>query len=165
MHLTPEQLLMRLEADGYDAVTARHPPLTTVEMSQRLRGDIPGRHTKNLFLKDRKDNYFLVTAGEDRLIDLKQLHRTIGAASRLSFGNADRMMEFLGVVPGSVTALAVINDHGRRVEAIIDRELMDHELINAHPLTNEATTTLKRDDLLAFMTAAGHAPRILDLSH
>lgn len=164
MYLTPDRLLARLEAEGYDVKTARHPALHTVEMSQRLRGDIPGRHTKNLFLKDRKDNYFLITAGEDRALDLKQLHRQIGAASRLSFASAERMMEFLGVAPGSVTALAVANDHGSRVQAIFDRELLDHELINVHPLTNEATTTLKRDDLLAFMARAGHPPKILELT-
>src|SRR5690606_33898039 len=164
MHLTPEQLLERLAAEGYQTTTTRHPPLHTVEMSRQLRGDIPGRHTKNLFLKDRKDNYFLVTTGEDSILDLKRLHTLIGAASRLSFGSAERMMEFLGVTPGSVTALAVVNDRAGRVQAILDEELMSHALINAHPLTNEATTTMRREDLIAFMTAAGHPPRILPVS-
>lgn len=164
MPITPEQLLSRLTAAGYACSTKRHPPLFTVEDSKRLRGEIPGRHTKNLFLKDRKDNLFLLTLGEDRTVDLKEVHRHIGAASRLSFGSAEKLMEVLGVVPGAVTALAVVNDAECRVRAIFDRELMEHELINAHPLTNEATTTMRREDLLAFMASTGHPPDILDLA-
>jgi Ala-tRNA(Pro) deacylase len=164
MPKTPEELLEMLGHAGYAVRTTRHPPLFTVEDSRRLRGDIEGRHTKNLFLKDRKDNYFLVTVGEDREVDLKEIHRVIGAAGRVSFGRPERLMEFLGVSPGAVTALAVINDTAGRVRAVFDRELMDHGLINAHPLTNEATTTLRRDDLLAFMASTGHPPAILDVA-
>lgn len=164
MPLTPEELLGQLEKAGYRTNTVRHPPLFTVDDSRKLRGAIGGRHTKNLFLKDKKDNFFLVTVGEDRTVDLKQLHKVIGAASRLSFGKPEKLAEYLGVEPGAVTAFAVINDTGGRVRAVLDRELMDHEEINAHPLTNEATTTIARDDLVAFMTAANHPPAILPVS-
>lgn len=164
MALTPEELLAKLDGLGFEAVTARHPPLYTVADSQKLRGEIPGRHTKNLFLKDKKGQYFLVTVGEDRAVDLKGLHKILGASGRLSFGNPDRLMEYLGVEPGAVTAFAVINDTGGMVKAVIDNELMQHEKLNAHPLTNEATTTIRRDDLVAFMTAAGHPPAVLDVS-
>lgn len=162
MHLSPEDLLSRLEDEGYDIRTTRHPPLYTVEDSQRLRGDIPGRHTKNLFLKDRKDRYFLLTVGEDREIDLKQIHKYIGGSGKVSFGKPEQLMELLGVTPGAVTAFAVVNDRGGRVQAFFDRELMEHDLINAHPLTNEATTTIRRDDLIAFMASTGHRPGIID---
>ncbi len=164
MPIAPDDLLARLKKAGYQTKTATHPPLFTVEDSQKLRGEIAGRHTKNLFLKDKKDNFFLVTVGEDRRVNLKELHKIIGGASRLSFGKPDRLMEFLGVVPGAVTAFSVVNDTAGRVKAILDSELMEHDQINAHPLTNEATTTIGRDDLIAFMTAAGHRPEILDVS-
>ncbi|MEX0347337.1 MAG: prolyl-tRNA synthetase associated domain-containing protein [Rhizobiaceae bacterium] len=164
MPLTPETLLSRLDEAGYEISTVRHPPLYTVADSVKLRGNIDGRHTKNLFLKDKKDNYFLVTLGEDRVVDLKQLHKQIGAASRLSFGKPEKLMEYLGILPGAVSAFAVVNDAEGHVEAVFDQELMDHRLINAHPLTNEATTTIATDALIEFMTQCGHAPRILALS-
>ncbi len=164
MPITPETLIDRLGEAGYESTTVRHPPLFTVADAVKLRGNIDGRHTKNLFLKDKKDNYFLVTLGEDRVVDLKQLHKQIGAASRLSFGKPEELMEYLGILPGSVSAFAVVNDTGGHVEAIFDQELMDHRLINAHPLTNEATTTIATEALIAFMTECGHAPRILPLS-
>ncbi|MCP5000678.1 MAG: prolyl-tRNA synthetase associated domain-containing protein [Hyphomicrobiales bacterium] len=164
MHLTSKALLEQLREAGYEFKTVMHPPLFTVEDSLKLRGDIGGRHTKNLFLKDKKDNFYLVTVGEDREIDLKQLHKLIGAASRLSFGKPEKLMEFLGILPGAVSALAVVNDTGGQVDAILDRELMDHVLINAHPLTNEATTTISTIDLIDFMSRSGHKPKILAVS-
>ncbi len=164
MPMTPEELLTRLEREGYRTTTVSHPPLYTVEDSIRLRGEIPGRHTKNLFLKDKKDNFFLLTMGEDRQVDLKELHKLVGGASKLSFGKPDRLMEYLGVLPGAVTAFSVVNDKGCKVKAVFDAELMAHDRINAHPLTNEATTTISRDDLIAFMASTGHRPEILDIS-
>lgn len=164
MPMTPETLIDRLDEAGYETSTVSHPPLFTVADSVNLRGDIDGRHTKNLFLKDKKDHYYLVTLGEDRLVDLKQLHKQIGAASRLSFGKPEKLMEYLGILPGAVSAFAVVNDEAGHVEAIFDQELMEHRLINAHPLTNEATTTIATEALIEFMTRCGHSPRILPLS-
>ena len=164
MPLTPEELLSQLEQSGYQTKTVRHPPLYTVEDSRNLRGAIAGRHTKNLFLKDKKDNYFLVTVGEDRAVDLKQLHKLIGAASRLSFGKPEKLMEYLGVIPGAVTAFSVVNDADGMVQAVFDEELMAHDQINAHPLTNEATTTITRSDLIEFMTGTDHPPAIISVS-
>lgn len=164
MTVTPESLLRRLDEAGYRTKTIRHPPLFTVADSKRLRGEISGRHTKNLFLKDKKDNFFLVTVGEDREINLKELHKVIGAASRVSFGKPDKLMEFLGVIPGAVSAFSVVNDADNRVKVVFDRELMNHDEINAHPLTNEATTTIRREDLIEFMTSVGHRPAILDVA-
>lgn len=164
MPLTTEQLLAKLKSDGYETRTIRHAPMYTVADSRRLRGDLQGRHTKNLFLKDKKDNFFLITLGEDRDVDLKQLHKHIGAASRLSFGKPDKLMQYLGIAPGAVSALAVVNDVDGKVNAFLDEELMDHALINAHPLTNEATTTIKTTDLVDFMKRTGHPPAIRHLS-
>lgn len=157
-------LIAFLDGLGIATRTFEHPQLFTVEQSQALRGEIAGGHTKNLFLKDKKDNYFLLTVGEEAQVDLKQVHHAIGAASRVSFGRPEMLMELLGVVPGAVTVFGLINDTQRRVKLFLDAALMEHETINAHPLTNEATTQIARADLLRFIAATGHEPTILKLS-
>jgi Ala-tRNA(Pro) deacylase len=152
-----------LEKLGIQTATVEHPPLFTVEQSQKLRGEIAGGHTKNLFLKDKKDAVFLVVAGEDAEVDMKSLHRRIGSA-RLSFGRPELLAEFLGVAPGSVTPFGVINDVERRVTVILDEGLMRHEVLNFHPLENTATTTIRSEDLLRFLRATGHEPRTLPVA-
>lgn len=164
MPKTPEELLAHLEVSGFAVTTVRHPPLFTVADSQALRGEIAGGHTKNLFLKDKKDNYFLVTVEENAEVDLKQIHHVIGAASRVSFGKPEALMAMLGVIPGAVTAFSLINDTSGSVRFVIDSGLMEYETINAHPLTNEATTSIRSDDLLAFARATGHEPAILKVA-
>lgn len=164
MPKTPEYLFSFLTDLGISVETVRHPPLFTVADSQKLRGEIPSRHTKNLFLKDKKNNVFLVTAGEDAVVDLKRIHEVIGAAGRVSFGSPELLMQLLGVMPGSVTVFGVINDEQGRVNVILDEALMASDLINAHPLTNEATTSISRDDLLRFLKAVGHNPVILKVA-
>ncbi|MBB3770878.1 Ala-tRNA(Pro) deacylase [Angulomicrobium tetraedrale] len=159
--LTPEQLFARLAELGIDTRTITHPPLFTVEDSQTLRGDIPGGHTKNLFLKDKKGNLFLVVVEEEARVDLKNLHGPLGAASKLSFGSAELLEEVLGVKPGAVTAFAPINDRQGRVTVVLDTELMAFADINCHPLVNTATTTIGRDDLVRFLRATGHEPVVM----
>ena len=157
-------LLGYLEACGFATTTHEHPPLFTVNDSQNLRGELPGGHTKNLFLKDKKDNYFLLTAEEDTEVNLKTLHKLIGGASRFSFGKPDKMEEFLGVTPGAVTAFGIINDRDNRVTFAIDKRLLEHDKINCHPLVNTATTTINRQDLLQFAESCGRAPLVVDLA-
>lgn len=164
MPKTEAELFSFLDSLGIKTTTRRHPALYTVADSQALRGVIEGGHTKNLFLKDKKDNYFLLTVGEEAQVDLKQVHHAIGAASRVSFGRPEMLTELLGVVPGAVTVFGLINDTQRRVKLFLDAALMEHETINAHPLTNEATTQIARADLLRFIAATGHEPTILKLS-
>lgn len=161
--LTPEQLLSHLAGLDIEAVTETHEAAFTVEQSKQLTSHIAGAHTKNLFVKDKKGRLFLVVAEHERQIDLKRLHEVIGASGRLSFCSADQMMRHLGVTPGSVTALAVIHDHNHAVTVILDAGLMQHDLINCHPLVNTMTTTLKRDGLLRFFRATGHEPIETDL--
>ena len=156
-------LLAALERLGIAAETAEHPPLFTVEQSRALRGAIPGGHTKNLFLKDKKGAVFLVVAEEHAEIDMKTLHQRIGSA-RLSFGKPELLAELLGVIPGAVTPFGAINDRSRRVTVILDRALLRHEKLNFHPLENTATTTIGRDDFLRFLHDTGHQPRILPVS-
>lgn len=149
---------------GIATTTVRHPPLYTVADSQALRGEIAGGHTKNLFLKDKKDSFFLVTVGEEAEVDLKQIHHLIGAAGRVSFGKPEMLMELLGVIPGAVTVFGLINDTSGRVKVVLDQELMAHDVINGHPLTNEATTSIAAADLIRFVEATGHDPVILKVS-
>ena len=160
MAVTPDELFATLTRLGIAHTTVSHPPLFTVEQSQALRGQIPGGHTKNLFLRDKKQTLFLVVAEEDAEIDLKGLHRVLGASGRFSFGSADLMTEVLGVTPGSVTPFGAINDTESRVTVVLDAELMEHGTINAHPLVNTMTTSLKREDLVKFLESTGHPPRI-----
>jgi Ala-tRNA(Pro) deacylase len=164
MPKTPAELFAYLKELGIDVTTVLHPPLFTVADSQALRGEIPGGHTKNLFLKDKKDNFFLVTVEEEAEVDLKQIHHVIGAASRVSFGKPEALMELLGVIPGAVTAFGLINDEKGVVKFVIDSTLMKHETINAHPLTNDATTSIAAEDLQRFARATGHEPAILKVS-
>ncbi|BCH06644.1 DNA-binding protein [Mesorhizobium sp. SEMIA 3007] len=164
MPKTEAELFAFLAELGVAVSTKRHPPLYTVADSQALRGEIAGGHTKNLFLKDKKDNFFLVTVGEDAVVDLKQIHQLIGAASRVSFGKPEMLMELLGVSPGAVTVFGVINDTANRVKLVLDEDLMAHAVINAHPLTNEATTSIASADLIRFVEATGHDAAILKVS-
>jgi Ala-tRNA(Pro) deacylase len=163
MAATPDDLFAFLDRLGIAHTTVTHAPLFTVEQSQALRGSIAGAHTKNLFLRDKKGALVLLTALEDAVIELKSLHRHIGASGRFSFGSAALMRETLGVEPGAVTPFGAMNDRGRRVSIILDADLMRHETLNAHPLRNTMTTTIASADLTKFLEATGHAPRIVEL--
>jgi Ala-tRNA(Pro) deacylase len=160
MPKTPDQLFAALDALGIAHSTIKHPPLFTVEQSRALRGQIPGGHTKNLFLRDKKYELYLVVAEEDAAIDLKGLHRLLGASGRFSFGAADLLREVLGVEPGAVTPFGAINDTACRVSVVLDAALMAHDTLNFHPLVNTMTTSIKRDDLVKFLKSTGHEPRI-----
>lgn len=160
---TRDDLFRRLGELGIDTRTVEHPPVFTVEEARALRGEIPGGHCKNLFLKDRKDRLWLVVCLEEADVDLKALPARIGAA-RLSFGRPEVLREVLGVEPGSVTPFALINDAEARVNVILDRAMMAHELLNYHPLANTATTTIRSADLVKFIRACGHEPKIIAVS-
>lgn len=164
MAIGKDELIAKLEALGLDVPTLSHPPLFTVADSQALRGEIAGAHTKNLFLKDRKDNYFLLVVAEDAIVDLKTVHNLIGAAGKVSFGKPEAMLDLLGVTPGAVTIFGAVNDHEKRVAIFLDADLMEADIINAHPLTNEATSSIRKQDLLHFLEAIGHEPTILKVT-
>ena len=164
MPATCADLMALLERLAIPTTTVEHPPLFTVAQSRALRGDIPGAHTKNLFLTDKKSALFMVTAEEDAAIDLKRLHARIGASGRLSFGQPDLLMEVLGVPAGAVTPFAAINDAAGRVSFILDAALVARPLINCHPLANTASTAIRPDDLLAFLRATGHEPAVIRLA-
>jgi Ala-tRNA(Pro) deacylase len=163
MPKTSEDLLAYLAGLSIATSTVEHPPLFTVEHSQALRGDIPGGHTKNLFVKDKKSRLFLLVLGEDTVVDLKRVHERIGAQGRVSFGSAELLEKVWGVAPGAVTPFGAINDPAGRVSVVLDAELMRHERLNFHPLVNTRTTGLASADLVKFLRATGHEPVIVAL--
>lgn len=162
MAATPQDLFAFLDRLGIVYRTVTHPPLFTVADARQLRGAISGGHTKNLLLRDKHDRVVLATALEDARIDLKGLHRQLGAA-RLSFANAALMRSLIGVEPGAVTPFAAINDTAGRVSVVLDAAMMAESILNCHPLVNTMTTSLSSADLVKFLEATGHRPRIVAL--
>lgn len=160
MTATPDQLFTAFDALSIAHQTVKHPPVFTVEQAKSLRGPLAGGHTKNLFLRDKKYELYLVVAEESADIDLKGLHRLLGANGRFSFGASDLLQEVWGVTPGSVTPFGAINDTEGRVTVVLDTPMMRHEVLNFHPLVNTMTTTIKSDDLVKFLQYTGHEPRI-----
>jgi len=145
--------------------TVDHDPVFTVAESGDLHDRIPGGHTKNLFVKDKKGRLFLITTLHDAEIDLKKVHQIISAQGRVSFGNADLLMDVLGVEPGSVTPFSLINDRdAQRVTAVFDAAMMQQDILNYHPLKNDATTAISAQDLIKFAKACGHDPQVLAVS-
>ena len=160
MPLSPDELFAYLDGLGIAHPTVSHPAVFTVEEARTLRGEVAGAHTKNLFLRDKKGAAFLVVACEDAVIELKSLHRRLGASGRFSFGSAELMRETLGIEPGSVTPFAAINDEAGCVTVVLDAAMMAHEALNFHPLVNTGTTTISRAGLIKFLQSTGHQPRI-----
>lgn len=149
------EIMAVLEGLGVSMDVHHHEPLRTVADSQHLRGEIEGAHIKNLYLRDNKKRNYLVVADETLDIDLKALAPKIGA-NRLSFGSADRLMQFLGVRPGAVSPLTLCNDPDHQVQLVLDESLLDAEKINVHPLVNDMTLTLSVEGLELFLDHTGH---------
>ena len=158
-----DRLLAWMAANGVEQTTHAHPAVFRVEEGLELKAAMPGAHTKNLFLKDKKGRLWLISARQDTVVDLKRAPKTIGS-DKLSFGNEALLYETLGVRGGSVTALGLINDPDRRVTFILDKALWDAEIVNFHPLTNTATTGLAQADFRRFLTLIGRQPMVVDFS-
>ena len=156
-----DSLMAWMKAEGIDQTTHDHPAVFRVEEGLELKASMPGVHTKNLFLKDKKARLWLISAAQDTVIDLKRAHVPMGA-DRLSFGNEGLMVETLGVTPGSVTALGLINDVDRRVTFVLDRRLHEAGIVNFHPLTNTATTALSQGAFRRFLSTLGREPIVVD---
>ena len=143
--------------------TVEHIAVFTVEEAKKVHDQIPGGHCKNLFCKDEKGALWLIVALEDARIDLKAAKDRIGS-KRLTFGKPELLLEVLGVEPGSVTPFGLINDKDAKTNVILDEAMMRHEKLNFHPLKNDATTTISSRDLVTFIKATGHNPRIVAVS-
>lgn len=158
-----DRLLAWMAANGVAHVTHDHPPVFRVDEGHELKAAMPGAHTKNLFLKDKKSRLWLISARQDTAVDLKRTPKTIGS-DRLSFGNEGLLFETLGLTPGSVTALGLINDVERRVTFVLDKALWEADIVNFHPLANTATTALAQADFRRFLTLLGREPMVVDFS-
>ena len=156
-----DRLLDWMAANDVAGTTHDHPAVFRVEEGLELKAAMPGAHTKNLFLKDKKGRLWLISARQDTVVDLKRADKWIGSA-RLSFGNETLLYETLGVRPGSVTALALINGPDHRVTFVLDRALWDADVVNFHPLTNTATTALAQADFRRFLGLIGREPMVVD---
>ncbi len=153
-------LFRRLDELGIAHKTMDHTPVFTVEEARRLRGRIDGAHSKNLFVRDKKENHWLVSCLSERRVDLKWLAGALGTR-RLTFCSERRLSGYLGIRRGAVSPFAVLNDVGGVVRVALDEELVEAEPLNFHPLDNSMTTTISRAGLLRFLEAEGHAPRII----
>ena len=158
-----DRFLAWLDAQGVAHCTVDHPAVFRVEEGHDIKAGMPGVHTKNLFLKDKKGRLWLVSAAQDTIVDLKRLDRVIGSA-RLSFGNAELLEETLGVKPGAVTAFGLINDPDQRVTFVIDRRLWDADIVNFHPLTNMATTGMDQAAFRQVLATLGRDPFVVDFA-
>jgi len=163
MPATDLDLFARLDALSIAHRTIAHEAAHTVEEAQALRGQLPGGHAKNLFLKDRKGGFWLVVAEEEVRVDLTALEKHLGAP-RLSFAAAEAMVEVLGVTPGSVTPFSLINESARDVRLVLDTGLMGFDPLHFHPLRNDRTTVIGRADFQRFLEAVGHAPVMVDVA-
>ena len=160
----PERALFtRLAELGLAFTNVEHAPTHTVADSRAIKTGIEGGHTKNLFMKDKKGNLVLISAWADSELALNQLHKQIGA-QRLSFTNADLLWEALAVTPGSVTGFALMHDDPPRIRFIVDAKLLAFDTLNFHPFRNDMTTSIARDDFLAFARATGHEPETIDFT-
>ena len=160
--LAQQALFDRFTALGIAVSTVPYPAHETVEEGKALRGTMAGVFTKNLLLKDKKGRLFLLSIHEDRALDLKTLHKRLGAKGQLSFASAERVTEHLGVRPGALTPLGLINDADGAVTAVLDAELLSAAQLNFHPLVNTQSTGLRPDDLIRFIRSFGCEPLIID---
>ncbi len=163
MPATKSDLFAFFDKLGLKTTTTEHIPVFTVEEAKQVHEGMPGGHCKNLFCKDEKGALWLIVAPEDARIDLKAAKDRIGS-KRLTFGKPELLMEILGVEPGSVTPFGLINDTAAKTNVILDEAMMRHEVLNYHPLKNDATTTISSSDLITFIKATGHNPRVVAVS-
>jgi len=162
--LSAEDLLVQLQGMGIEYKTFAHPPLYTVEQSRQIRRSMPGAHVKNLFLRNKKGKMWLLTCLEDRKIDLKSVRWKLDSGS-LSFCSPERLMQYLGVIPGAVTPFGVINDTGAEVQVVLDKTLLEMNPLNFHPLDNSKTTAISSGDLIKFLNATHHPPIVMDFAN
>ncbi len=159
---TADELLAKLAALNISCKTYQHEPVFTVDESDKIKIDMPGAHSKNLFLRNKKGKMWLFSTLGEKRIDLKLLGDKLGAG-RLSFGSAERLMQNLGVIPGAVTPFATINDTQGAVQMVLDQDFMSYDIVNFHPLDNAMTTALHPQELLRFLESVDHPAQMLQI--
>lgn len=157
--VSSDALLAQLDDWGIGYRLHQHVSLRTVEDAKAVEDQfmVPGENAlrvKNLYLRDKKKRNYLVTLQQDREIDLKGLGAELGIGN-LSFGSADRLMENLGIRPGAVSPLAMINGAEKGVRFFMDAAAKEADVIYVHPLVNDRTLAMERADLMAFFERVG----------
>lgn len=161
--MTPEDLLARLEAAGIRPRVVHHPAVFTVAESRALRGELPGTHSKNLFLARRAGGHALAVLEEAREVSVNALARLAGWG-RVSMAGAEALRAVLGVEPGSVTPFGLVHAAPGAVAVALDAALAEAPgLVWFHPLVNTASIGLRPAELLRFLGGLGHAVEVLAL--
>ncbi|USG61570.1 prolyl-tRNA synthetase associated domain-containing protein [Sneathiella marina] len=164
MAATSEELFAKLDQMGITYETHQHDPVFTVEEAQAVHRDLAGGHSKNLFLKDKNGDLYLLVCLEDTVVNLKSFRKLVGAKN-LSFGKPELLKETLGIDPGSVTPFSLINDAAQTVTVVLEARMMEMDMLNFHPLINSMTTQISSQDLRRFISDCGHAPIIVNLDN
>ena len=159
-----DDLIRILNDHGFEFFIKEHAPLFTVEDSKELRGQIEGAHSKNLFLKDAKANFFLISIEESASIDLKKTMQQI-QSKKLSFAKPEYLQDILGIEPGSVSPFALINDTKKQVKFYLDRSFLDSETVNFHPLINTATVNISPQNLIELIEKYHNPVNYIDLEN
>jgi len=160
---TPDEVLAAIEAAGMTHETQTHEALYTVEQAKQVRYDKAGAHTKNLFLRNKKGRMVLLVVEQDTMIDLKSLRDKLEiTGGHLSFASTERLTKYLGVVPGSVSPLALINDHSQSVQVYFEKHILEDEYIYLHPCRNTHTTLMRCDDLIRLIESWDHVVTLVD---
>lgn len=149
---------------GIDFTLHHHVPVFTVAEAQAVSGSIPGAHCRNLFLRDKRENMYLLTLRDHTPVDLKKLAVALGVSGRLSFGSPERLWTYLGVKPGAVTPLAILNDRNSQVKLLLEAEMLEEPLVNFHPLDNSMTVGMTPSALLKLLELENIAYVALDLT-
>ena len=148
--LTPNDLIKLLDVRGYDYDFHEHNALFTVEDSNKLRGEIRGLHSKNLFLKNKKNKFYLFSCEEFSQINLKTISKSLDLGN-VSFAKKEYLLELLGITPGSVSPFALLNNTENNIDLYLEDKMHETEYVNFHPLTNKATVTIKSSEFIEFM--------------
>tara|TARA_E500000331_G_scaffold240505_1_gene230906 strand:- start:678 stop:1178 length:501 start_codon:yes stop_codon:yes gene_type:complete len=159
-----DDLIKILNDHGFEYFIKEHAPLFTVEDSKLFRGQIEGAHSKNLFLKDAKANFFLISIEESASIDLKKTMQQI-QSKKLSFAKPEYLQDILGIEPGSVSPFALLNDTKKQVKFYLDRSFLDSETVNFHPLINTATVNISPQNLIELIEKYHNPVNYIDLEN
>jgi len=161
--LGENELIKTIQGFGYKYKIHKHAPLHTVQDSVKLRGKIEGSHSKNLFLKNKKNQFYLFSCLENTRIDLKKISKSLNAGN-ISFANEKYLYEYLGVSPGSVTPFGLLNDKKNCVFFYLDKDFLNEKIVNFHPLTNTSTLSLEINDFIKFLTKNNKKVNIFDFN-
>ncbi len=148
--LNSTEFIEIIRKSKYSFKIHEHADLHTVEDSKKLRGEIEGAHTKNLFLKNKKNNFFLISCEENSKINLREISKSLNLGN-VSFAKTEHLYSYLGIRPGSVSPFALLNDNKHFVSFFLEDKLHESEILNFHPLVNSITISIPANDFISFM--------------